>query len=144
MLFDALDSYLSAKDEESKLRKQMMAGGDTGDVVAADAMSFSPADAQKLQNLQATTNQNFLEHLGTTLGARMLGKTGLDAFGIGQGNQAMQNAMAYQQYQRPEMMKAGSTQGLHGALNVPGSVGGDDESNLEKAMGIISKMYGAG
>ena len=120
----------------------MAAGGDTGDVVAANSMS--PADAQRLQNLQATTQQNFLEHLGTTLGARVLGKTGLDAFGVGQGNQAMQNAMAYQQYQRPEMMKAGSTQGLHGALNVPGSAGGGDESNLEKAIGIFAKMYGAG
>ena len=142
MLFDALDSYLSAKDEESKLKKKMAAGGDTGDVAGADSMS--PADAQRLQNLQATTNQNFLEHLGTTLGARMLGKTGIDAFGIGQGNQAIQNAMQYQQIQRPQMMQAGSTQGLHGALNVPASAGGREESNLERAIGVFQKMYGAG
>lgn len=137
MLMDALDSYLSAKDEESKLRRQMAAGGDTGDVAGANSMSA--ADAKRLQNLQATTQQNFLEHLGTTLGARMLGKTGLDAFGVGQGNQAMQNAMAYQQYQRPEMLAAGSTDGLTGALNVPSS-GGGDKSNLKKMIDMYKMM----
>lgn len=98
----------------------------------------------ELQKLQATTNQNFLQHLGTTLGARMLGKTGLDAFGVGQDNQAIQNAMQYQQMQRPQIMQAGSTQGLTSALNVPASIGGNDESNLEKAIGVFAKMYGAG
>lgn len=140
MLFDALDSYLSAKDEESKLRKKMAAGGDTGDIGAANAMN--PMDAQRLQDLQATTQQNFLQHLGTTLGARMLGKTGLDQFGVGQGSQAMQNALAYQQMQRPTMMQAGSTDGLTGALNVPGSAGGGNESNLKRMIEMYKKFQG--
>lgn len=135
MLMDALDSYLSAKDEESKLKKKMAAGGDTGDVAGADSMS--PADAQRLQNLQATTNQNFLEHLGTTLGARMLGKTGLDAFGVGQGNQAMQNAMAYQ-HMKPQMLNSGTVNppGLQGPLNAQMKNNGGGKSLMK----MLAKM----
>lgn len=92
----------------------------------------------ELQKLQATTNQNFLQHLGTTLGARMLGKTGLDAFGVGQDNQAIQNAMQYQQMQRPQMLNSGTVNppGLQGPLNAQMKTNGDGKSLMK----MLAKM----
>ena len=132
MLMDALDSWLKAKEQESKLKAK-------GAGSPNDMMNVDP----ELQKVRATLGEggatDFMSHLGTTLGARMLGKTGLDAFGVGQGNQAMQNALAYQQYRRPEMLAAGSTDGLTGALNVPSS-GGGDKSNLKKMIDMYKMM----
>lgn len=135
MLFDALDSWLDAKSKEEKLKAKGM--GSPNDMMKVDP---------EMQKIRATLGEggvtDFMSHLGTTLGARVLGKTGLDQFGIGQGSQAMQNALAYQQMQRPTMMQAGSTDGLTGALNVPGSVGGGDESNLKRMIEMYKKFQG--
>lgn len=128
MLFDALDSYLTSKNQQKKLM---------------DQMSASPQERAKLdeqfRNVSATADQNFLQHLGTTLGARMLGNTGLSALGVGQDNQALQNALAYQQ--RPNMLQGSQMQDLSGSINVPNDP--NDQSNLRKMMNLYMSMQGS-
>jgi len=130
---DALDSWLEAKQKEKRMQGQMQAS-------PQDAMAMDP----QMQQIRATLGDggatDFMKHMGMTLGARMLDKTGLDAFGIGSDSPAMQNALAYQQ-DRPMIMQGGSTQGLTGALNVQPQ-GGDDESNLKKMFNMYMKMAG--
>jgi hypothetical protein len=134
MLMDALDSWLKAKEQEEKLKAKGMGSPN-------DMMNVDP----QLQQVRATLGDggatDFMSHLGTTLGARMLGKTGLDKLGVGSGSQAMQNALAYQQM-RPDMLKAGSVNpaGLNSALNVQQKSGDDGKSLLK----MIAKMMMAG
>ena len=133
MLMDALDSWLEAKQKEKRMQGQASAS-------PQDAMAMDP----QMQQVRATLGEggvpDFMKHMGMTLGARMLDKTGLDAFGVGQDSQAMQNALAYQQ-DRPMPMQGGSTQGLTGALNVQPQ-GGDDQSNLKKMINMYMQMAG--